>query len=561
MIQRIYIKNYILIREISIDFREGFTVITGATGAGKSMLISAIGLILGNRSDSKCVGTGARKAIVEAEFSIGHVPGLRDLMDTEGLDYDTVCILRREVMDNGKSRAFVNDTPVALSVLKTIGERLVDIHSQHHNMLIGDADYQMSVIDILADHEPLLQEYKRAYSAYKKAEAQYHSEARRIEEQKKEADFISFQYQQLDEAKIRQGELAYLEERQAIAQHGQAITEVLRTVASFYESAGDGHPSVSEQISIATKMLGRIITHYSQADELYRRMESLEVELSDIIREAGLMLDAVDIDPKESEEVEMRLDLLQGLLHKHHLSDSDELIALRDRYAQQLSEINDSDHFLRQLKDEVAEREAEALRVAALISDSRDAAAKLLMPRLHEMMNELGISGATFKVERTDLPALALSGKDRIQFLFATNKQAHLQPIREIASGGEISRFMLALKRIIAESSVLPTIIFDEIDTGVSGEIAEKLGRSMKELSAHLQVISITHLPQIAALSDQHLVVRKEEEQEGYYTNIEEVSGEERIKELATMLSGATLTSAALANAKELLAISKENND
>lgn len=553
MIKRLYIKNFILIKEISLDLLDGFSAITGETGAGKSILVGAIGLILGSRADSKSVREGATKAIIEAEFLTDGIEGLKELFESEALDYDSTCILRREVLSSGKSRAFVNDTPVTLSTLRAIGERLVDIHSQHHNMLIGEEVYQMGVLDTLANNANLLHRYSAAYEEYCAALRQLKSETKRLEEQKKEEDYLTFQYKQLDDAHLKSGEWTQLEERQAMATHGQEINEALRFLASFDSAATEEQPSISEQISSAVKMLDRVSEHYSQAAELHERLSSLSVELSDIIREADSLLDGVDVDPQELEQLEARLDLLQGLLFKHNLTEFDELIALRERYAAQLAEISDSDYHLNELEKEVNERKQEALSLAKSLSESREKAAEDMLPILHELMKELGIAGATFKVERTDLPQLDEFGIDRIQFLFATNKQTTLQPIKEIASGGEISRFMLALKSIIAAHRVLPTVIFDEIDTGVSGEVAEKLGRVMKRLSRHIQVLSITHLPQIAALADHQLVVAKVEETDGYVTGIKEVRGEERVKELASMLSGAELTDAAMANAKELL--------
>lgn len=553
MISRLYIKNFILIQELQLNFKDGFTAITGETGAGKSILVGAIGLILGNRADSKSVRNGASKAIIEAEFDTQGVSGLRELFEAEQLDYEPSCILRREVLDSGKSRAFVNDTPVNISTLKAVGERLVDIHSQHHNMLIGDEAYQISVLDTLAEITELLQQYDRAFQSYQDALRELKKETTRLEDQKKEEDYIRFQYNQLADAQLQVGELAALEERLALATHGQEISDALRLVSAFESSPDESYPSVREQISQATKLLSRVSHHYSQASDLHQRLESVGVELSDIIREADSLLEGVDVNPQEVEQLEQRLDVLQGLLFKHNLTDFDELIALRDSFEQQLAEIDDSDFHIHELRKKVDATKDVATKLAKSISDARERAAKNMLPELHKLMDELGIAGATFKVERTDLPALTEQGADRIQFLFATNKQTTLQPIRDIASGGEISRFMLALKSIIAQHTVLPTVIFDEIDTGVSGEIATKLGQVMNRLSQNLQVISITHLPQIAAQAQQQLVVEKVEEQDGYYTTIKEVVGDDRVHQVASMLSGATPTPAAIANARELL--------
>lgn len=553
MIRRLYIKNFILIQELQLDIKDGFTAITGETGAGKSILVGAIGLILGNRADSKSVRSGASKAIIEAEFQTDGVEGLRELFEVEQLDYDSTCILRREVLESGKSRAFVNDTPVNLSTLRAIGERLVDIHSQHHNMLIGDEAYQMSVLDTLAENSKLHQDYTVAFEAYQAAEKALKKETTRLAEQKKEEDYIRFQYQQLADAQLKSGELAALEERLALATHGQEISDALRFVSAFDSSSDGGYPPLMEQMSQAIKLLSKVSHHYAQASELHQRLESVGVELTDIIREADSLLDGVEVNPQELEQLEERLDMLQGLLFKHNLTDFEELIKLRDKYEQQLSEIEDSDFHLQELKKKVESTKSTAMQLAESLTKARGKAAQQMLPQLHRLMDELGIAGATFEAKLTNLPQLSESGIDQVQFLFATNKQTTLQPIRDIASGGEISRFMLALKSIIAQHTVLPTVIFDEIDTGVSGEIATKLGTVMGRLSQNLQVISITHLPQIAAQAHQQLVVEKVEDKDGYQTIIREVQGDERVEEVASMLSGAALTPAAIANARELL--------
>lgn len=553
MITRLYIKDFILINELDLSLGDGFTTITGETGAGKSILVGAIGLILGNRADSKTVREGCKKAIIEADFDLQGIDSLEALFEENDLDYEPVCTLRRELMSTGKSRAFINDTPVTTALMKSVGEHLVDIHSQHHNMLIGDSIYQMSVLDTLAGNKELLQNYHKAFHKYVESKRRYRSEQKRIEEQRKEQEFLQFQYDQLLEADIREGELAQLEERQAIAENSTQIIEALRTVTDFSESY-EGQEGVLEQIRNAGRQLSKVARHYAQVSELSQRMESLGVELNDLTREASTLLDGVDVDPIELERIKLRIDVLQGLLFKFKLSNSDELIELRDKYGKTLEEINDSDFHLTELKEAVESSLTAATELADSLSQSRKKAADALLPPLHELMSELGIAGATFRVQFQSQDELTELGGDAVQFLFATNKQTVLQPIREVASGGEISRFMLALKAILSDHTVLPTVIFDEIDTGVSGEIAEMLGKVMRRLGTNLQVLSITHLPQIAALSKTQLVVKKQETSDGYQTVIGEVKGDARIRQLATMLTGSEMTEAALANAKELLA-------
>lgn len=556
MITRLYIKDFILIKELELGLKEGFTSITGETGAGKSILVGAIGLILGNRADTTTIREGAKKAIIEADCDLNGVLGIEQLFEENDLDFEPICRLRRELTVAGKSRAFINDTPVNTTVMKLIGERLADIHSQHHNMLIGVAHYQMSILDTLGGNESLLEEYLGAYNAYQKAAKELEKERKRIEEQAKEQEFISFQLEQLDQANLRSGELAQLEERQSMAQHTSEIADALNMLISFADSDME-IPGVVQQIHTATRLLSHAAEHYSQVEELHERLSSLELELSDMIREAGGLLDTIEVDPSELAQIEERIDLFQGLLFKFKLSDSDDLIKLRDEYRKTLDNITNSDAYLKELEKELTKKQDVAKALAKRLTERRTKVAKELLPPLHALMKELCIAGATFKVDLQPLDKLTESGADAVQFLFATNKQTKLQPIREIASGGEISRFMLALKTILAEHSVLPTVIFDEIDTGVSGEVAEKLGGVMKRLGRNIQVLSITHLPQIAALSAHQLVVSKEEEESGFFTTIREVSGEERVKELANMLTGAEMTEAALANARALLARNK----
>lgn len=557
MIRRIYIKDFILIKELELSLPIGFTSITGETGAGKSILVGAIGLILGNRADSKAIREGANKSIIEADFDVSQIKGLRELFEECELDYEPICTMRRELTSNGKSRAFINDTPTTTTVMKRVGERLVDIHSQHHNMLIGDEEFQMGVLDTLAGNQSLLLEYQEAFKVYQETKRALASERKRIEEQRKEQDYIAFQYEQLDEAKLKEGELQQLEERQAIAQHAHEIAEALSQLSGFGEG-DDQFPSILSQLHNTNRMLERVSEHYGQVAEIYERLLSVEVELHELIREADGIKDNLDVDTVELEQIEARLDFIQSLLYKHNLSSMGELIELRNRYEAQLEEINNSDETLRELERKLAGQLEHATELAAKLSKTRSLSAKELLHPLHELMEELGIAGAKFEVELKPSAQLIDSGHDTVQFLFATNKQTKLQPIREIASGGEISRFMLALKSILAEHTVLPTVIFDEIDTGVSGEVAEKLGRVMLRLSQHIQVLSITHLPQIAALAESQFVVAKEEESDGFFTSIREVSGEKRVHHLASMLSGAEKTDAALANARELLGLKKK---
>lgn len=554
MIQRIFIKDFILIHELELELREGFTAITGETGAGKSILIGAIGLILGNRADFRNIRSGADKAIVEAECLLDGIEGIQALFEEHDLDYSPSTTLRRELTAQGKSRAFVNDTPVTSAVMRSIGERLVDIHSQHHNMLIGDTEYQMRVLDALAQNHSLLADYQEAYGAYREAKKELHDEEQKVEQQRREQDYIAFQFQQLDDAKLLPNEQTLLEERLATAHHSLEIGAALEGITHFTEDVGE-QESMLGFMARVSRQLGNVARHFSQGEELFERLEAVRIELNELSREAEQIRESLDNDPREVERMEARIDLIQSLLHKHSLEHSDELISLRDDYAAQLQQIENSDSHLHHLRDQLETKRLTAKNLADTLSQRRAEVGEALLPELHALMKELGIAGATFKVEFTPLDELTASGTDSVQFLFATNKSTHLQPIREIASGGEISRFMLALKCILSEKTILPTIIFDEIDTGVSGEVAEKLGQVMARMGRRMQVFSITHLPQIAALAPHHLLVEKEEGAEDFRTNIRELSSDERVDEIATMLSGTERTDAAVQNARVLLGL------
>lgn len=551
MIQHIHIKDFVLIDELSLDLRPGFSSITGETGAGKSILIGAIGLVSGNRADSRAVREGAAKAIIEVVCSVENKEALKELFDDNDLDFGEVCTLRREITSGGKSRAFINDTPVTTNLMKEVGGHLIDIHSQHHNMLIGEPAYQMGVVDTLAGTAELLEEYKGAFSEYKSAQKKLEEERERIEKQRKDIDYIQFQYQQLDEAKIRPNEIEEIEERLALAHNAQDITEALSALVGLADRGNMESPL--DEIAMVAKKLGKITDSYTQAAEIAERLEAIRIELSDLTALGADAVESLSIDHSEVELLEQRADLLQSLLFKHNLKSTSELITLRDDYETQLQGIDDADDYILRLEKEVSLALKKAKALADKLSQKRLSVSETLLPELEHLIKELGISGATFAIELTPAESLSYNGADKVSFLFATNKQTSLRPIREIASGGEISRFMLALKTILAARAVLPTVIFDEIDTGVSGEVAGKLGKVMQTLSRNLQVITITHLPQIAALADHQYVVSKREEDTTFVTTIEECVGEERVNELAGMLSGAHVTEAAIQNARALL--------
>lgn len=553
MISHLHITDFILIDRLEWDLHDGFTAITGETGAGKSIIIGAIELILGERADiKKMLRPGAAKAVVEATIVPEERVDLRPLFEENDIDYGPTCILRREVLKSGKSRAFINDTPVSASLLKQIGDRLVDIHSQHHNRLIGDPTFQMSVIDTLADNAALRTTYEQEYARYRSLVKELAAEQERVRKERQEEDYISFQYKQLDEAHLTKGEGEELRERLALAEHAEEISQLLHSLAALDEEEDDRQGLLSTLRTLAhdCRTIGDAMP---SAAEYGERLEAVCIELDDISSDASRRLDSIELDPAELAQLQARRDLMQSLMYKHNVADTDELIALRNRYHEQLEGISSADDRLRELEAEVNAAHKTATATAAELTKSREAGAKVFVPALIKLIAELGIAGASFEVSITPTAELTPTGADAIAFLIATNKQTTLLPIDQIASGGEISRIMLALKAIIAERQVLPTIIFDEIDTGVSGRAAEKLGRLMQRLSGHIQVLSITHLPQIAALADHQVVVMKEEGKESYNTSLKPVEGEERVSVLASMLSGAVQSEAALDNARALL--------
>ena len=552
MIRSLYIKDFILIESLQIDLFEGFTAITGETGAGKSILIGAIGLILGNRADSKSVREGASKAIIEAECDLEGIQGVRELMEREDLDYSPTTLIRREITPQGKSRAFINDTPVNAGTLKLIGERLVDIHSQHHNMLIGDADFQMNVLDTLAGDNDLLTQFQQRFQEYKAAKVRLEDERREVEEMQRSLELAQFQAEELLDANLSQGEDRQLEEKLQLLRHAQEITDTLSAVAALTADTPDDS-APGDRLTSLEQRLSNVAPHFPQGNELLERLQSLRIDLYDIAFTATDLLDRTDLDLSETDRLEARFDMLQTLLYKYKVSNVDDLITERDRLLDFLDRVDHSAEHLDRLSRAVEDSLQSATQSAEMLTSARRKAADSILPELHELLTELGIAGASFRVSITPTEALSPTGQDSVEFLFATNQGKTLRPIHEIASGGEISRFMLALKTILSARTVLPTVIFDEIDTGVSGEVAEKLGRVMERLSRHLQVIAITHLPQIASLARHQLVVAKALKGDHYVTTIREVTDEERVNEIASMLSGAAVTSQAIENARVLL--------
>ena len=554
MLKHLYIKNFALIDILDIDLYPGFSVITGETGAGKSIVLGAIGLLLGQRADLKTLKQGADRCVIEAHFDLSRYQ-MEAFFEENDIEYDAEdCIIRRELTAAGKSRAFINDTPVQLSMLKELGERLVDVHSQHQNLLLNKQDFQMSVLDIIADDAKELANYKASYDAYHQAANELEALKEEIERNRQNVDFLQFQYQELEGARLNIGEQEELEQKSDTMTHAEDIKSALYTADNALQADETGIVSQMRSALNAMKGISRV---FSEAEELATRMDSTYIELKDIAQEVGSLLGNVDFDPAELDHINERLDRLYDLQKKYHAEDTEGLIALRDSLKEQLDHIDNSDETLREREQQVEQLKAQCQQKADTLTKLRTKAAKKVETEMQQRLVPLGMPNIRFQVSISK-ENLAASGQDKVAYLFSANTSTPLQPVSQVASGGEIARVMLSLKAMISGAVKLPTIIFDEIDTGVSGKIAEKMAEIMYEMGSHeRQVISITHLPQIAALGAAHYKVEKEETPQGTTSRMEILSPEERITEIAQMLSGSKVTEAAIQNAKQLLRLAK----
>ena len=550
MLKQLYIKNFTLIDELDITFHSGFSVITGETGAGKSIILGALHLLLGARADSKQIKNGSSKCVVEAHFDLSHY-GLETFFDEFGIDYDANdCIIRREVNDNGKSRAFVNDTPVALTTMRELGEQLIDIHSQHQNLLLQKEDFQLNVVDIIADNAQLRQSYLQAYNEYHKATKRFNDFQEASQKSKENEEFLRFQFSELDKAKLVAGEDEELEQQSRTLSHVEDIKSALYDASSALSSEDGG---CVEKTKNASSRLHDITEVFPEIKDVDERLSSAYIELKDIAQEIERKLEDVDFDPRQLDEINSRLDLIYALEQKFHASSVDELINEYKRLQDELASIDGGDEQLEQLQQEMQEKYDIAMKLARKLSDARKKAAQKVEEGLKQRLVPLGIPNVKFKIEFKERDC-SPSGIDKVSFLFSANSSTALQPVSQVASGGEISRVMLSLKAMISGAVKLPTIIFDEIDTGVSGRVAEKMAQIMKEMGDnHRQVLSITHLPQIAAIGATHYKVSKEETAQGTISHMQMLTEQERIEEIAQMLSGSDISEAAIANAKTLL--------
>ena len=550
MLKHLYIKNFALIDILDIDLYPGFSVITGETGAGKSIVLGAIGLLLGQRADMKTLKQGADRCVIEAHFDLSRYQ-MEAFFKENDIEYDANdCIIRRELTAAGKSRAFINDTPVQLSMLKELGERLVDVHSQHQNLLLNKQDFQMSVLDIIADDAQELTTYKDTYKAYHQAANELEALKEEIERNRQNVDFLQFQYQELEGARLTIGEQEELEQKSDTMTHAEDIKSALYEADNALQTDDTG---IVTQLRSAMNALKGISHVFPEAEELSTRMDSTYIELKDIAQEVSGLLEGVDFDPAELDTVNERLDLLYDLQKKYHAEDTEALIALRDSLKEQLDHIDNSDETLKERQQQVERLKAQCQQQADHLTKLRTKAAKTVENEMQQRLIPLGMPNIRFQISISQ-ENLSANGQDQVAYLFSANASTPLQPVSQVASGGEIARVMLALKAMISGAVKLPTIIFDEIDTGVSGKIAEKMAEIMHEMGSHeRQVISITHLPQIAALGSAHYKVEKEETAQGTTSRMELLTPEERITEIAQMLSGSKVTDAAIQNAKQLL--------
>ena len=556
MLKKLHIRNFALIDSLDIDFESGFSVITGETGAGKSIVLGAIGLLMGQRADTKAIKTGAQKCSIEAHFNLSAYD-MKKWFDENEIDFDADdCIIRRELTASGKSRGFINDTPASVHQMKELGEMLMDVHSQHQNLLLQKEDFQLNTVDIIARNTKEREAYTKAFHGLHAAEKALAELKESISENQKNEDFMRFQLDELTAANLVAGEQEELEQEQDSASHTEEIKSALYTADTLLN--GDNNDIISNLKQVCGS-IESITSVFPQVEELSERLESAYIEIKDIASDINSALDDVEFDPNRLEYINDRLDTLYSLEKKYSKSTVEELIEERDRLQRAIDAIDNSDEELKEQTAKVASLRKETLQLAAALTKTRTKAAKTVEEEIHKRLTALGMPNVQFAVELTcnksdDSSHLTKDGQDKIAFMFSANKGMELRPVSQVASGGEIARVMLSLKAMISGAVKLPTIIFDEIDTGVSGKMAEKMAEIMKEMGeANRQVISITHLPQIASKGSCHYKVEKHDTESGTTSLMRRLNDEERVQEIAQMLSGENITEAALTNARELL--------
>lgn len=550
MLKQLYIQNFTLIDEMNILFHPGFSVITGETGAGKSIILGALGLLKGNRADTKQIRQGEERCVIEAHFDVRQYD-LKDFFLENDLDDDPHdCILRREININGKSRAFINDTPASLSVMKDLGERLIDIHSQHQNLLLNKEDFQLHVVDILTKDEDTLRKYQESYQKYKQEQTILEEMIAKVSKDQENEDYLRFQLHELSDAALSEGEQEVLEQEISTLEHAEEIKSALYLSQNLISNESNG---IIETLNQVSQQLQKIEQIYTPVQEISQRMESCYIEMKDLLQEITAQGEQVSYNPQQLEQSQARLDTINSLEHKYHVASIAELIAYQQKIQEQINLLDHSDEEIQKQKDIVAKLLDNCTQQAERLTTIRKKAAKTIESEMKARLVPLGIPKINFKVDIKP-KELSSNGKDSVSFLFSANTNSPLSPVSQVASGGEIARVMLSLKAMISGAVKLPTIIFDEIDTGVSGSVAEKMAHIMDEMgNNHRQVISITHLPQIAALGKNHYKVSKTETPNGTISNMTPLNEQQRIEEIAQMLSGSNITKAALANARELL--------
>ena len=549
MLKHISIRNFALIEHVEVDFSTGFSVITGETGHGKSVFLGAISMLLGQRSDAKAIREGADRCVIEGCFDISDF-AMQGWFDENDLEYDGECIVRREVMVSGRSRAFVNDTPVSVAQLKELGARLVDIHSQHQNLLLGDKNYQLRVLDILSGKNALLENYRKQYDVYQSLNSELKRLREVLENSRRDEDWLRFQLEELESAAINDGELESLEQEVQELSHAEDIQAALYGVCSGID--GDEN-NLLQALRESANALSRISAHYGAAAELSDRLENCYIELKDCCSEIAQRAERVQYSPERLEFVERRLALIYGLMKKHRVESVEALLELAAGFAARLDKIECGDDDIKDLEHRIDILGKELTALAGEITEARKASAGHLQTEIVSLLVNLGMPMIRFVVDFAITDGFTPLGCDVVTFLFSANSSSAPQPLCDVASGGEMARVMLALKSLVASGASQPTLIFDEVDTGVSGVLAERMGRMMQQMGcANRQVLSITHLPQVAALGSRHYKVHKEETANGTVTDIVELEQQERVREIAQMMSGEVLTDAAM-NAANLL--------
>lgn len=549
MLKRLSVENYALIDKLDIEFAPGLNIITGETGAGKSILLGALGLILGNRVESGVLRDPQRNCVVEAEFDL-YGYHLEELFDTLDIDYEEPCLIRRVITSAGKSRAYVNDLPVQLTALRAIGERLIDIHSQHQTLLVGESRFQTTLLDSVAEHLPLLEQYRSVYAELNEVKRQYEDLQREADATSKDREYVAYQLEELQAANLHEGEQEELETLLEELSHAVEIKEILMWTSQMLEGDDEG---VLTQLKSAEQSIGRLQSVYPQAEQFYQRLHSALLDLKDLASEVSAEGDRIEADPVRQEQTQERLDLIYSLQQKHKTDSVSGLLALQAEYAARLNGIDSYEERLAELAQRIGVLQEKASKLAADITNGRKNTAPKIEQYVMEQLARLGMASAQLQVDIHPAGELRADGADVIRFLFTANRNTALQPIEKVASGGEMSRLMLALKALVVSHMQLPTIIFDEIDTGVSGAIADKMGEIVTALGAQLQVINITHLPQVASKGDHHFFVYKEDTPNGTQTRIRELTADERVNEIAKMLSGSAVTQAAVEQARLLL--------